>query len=142
MKNITMQGTILELDTENDFKITEETLDEEICRQGQLMLEYGDLMANLKAELANKEDQVKYTYAVIAQEIRVNAVSNKQKITENIVHEQVIVDKRYQSVLAEHNIVKLNSIKADNYWKAICKKGDLLNALGYKTGQEIKKLYG
>lgn len=129
-------------DTASDFRITEETLDEDLCRQGQLMVEYGDIMADMKVMLARKEEHVKFVQAVVAQEIRAEWEQEGIKGTEGKLSEKVITDDRYQQALRELNYCRADALKADNYWRTIVKKTDLLNAVAYRQGQEIKKMYG
>lgn len=130
-----------ELDTENDFHITQEMLDVEICRQGRLMLQYGDIASEMEAMLTRKEEELKFTYAIIASKIRADAEKDNVKLTEAKINEQVIQNSNYQQVLFNVHKCRADALKANKWWKSIVKKTDLLNSLAYRQGQELKKAY-
>lgn len=131
-----------EFDPEEDFKINEADIDIALCKHGQVMVEYGDRMAETKAMLARKEEFVKYVHAKTAQTIRQEAEENNVKLTEGKVHEQVTISPEYQAALGELNRCRADAMKCDNYWRIAVKEADLLTSLAYKTGQEIKKMMG
>lgn len=129
------------LETEGDFHIEQELLDHEICRQGRLMLQYGDIASELEAMLKRKEEELKFAYAVVASKIRADAEKEGRKITENKVAEETSQDESYRQVLFTVHKCRADALKADKWWKTMVKKADLLNALAWRQGQEIRKAY-
>jgi len=128
-----------DLDTENDFSIDPDNLDTELCRMARLMIRYGEIQAELKTQLSRKEENVKLTFAVISQNIRAHADTSGQKITESTVKEKAQVHEQYQLSLADLHNTQKYSIMADNFWRTIQKKADLLQALTYRQSSEIKR---
>lgn len=129
------------LKTDEDFSINDDLLDKEICRQGQLMVQYGDIMADMQAMLQRREEEVKYTYSVVATKIRSDAEKTGQKLTVDQIKEKAIQQQEYQNALFLLHKCRADALKANNWWRSIAKKADLLNALAYRQGQEIKKAY-
>jgi hypothetical protein len=127
-----------ELTPEEDFNIQEELLDKEMCRQGRLMLVYGDLMAEMKAMLTRKEENIKLVHAAEAARIRSQAESSGEKLTENKLAEKVLLAKDYQAALFDLHKCRADALRAINWWYSITKKAEILKALAYRQGQELK----
>lgn len=126
-------------DVENDFHIDPDNLDAELCRLPKLLIRYGEIQAELKAELARKEEHVKYLYAHQASELRKGGDVEGVKLTENTVKEFVTKNDTYQFALGEvHNTMRFSTM-ADSWWRAIQKKADLMQALTYRQNSEIKR---
>lgn len=131
----------IELDTDSDFDINEDLIDKELSRQGQLMVQYGDLMAEMQAMLQRKEEEVKYFYSVTAAKFRSDAEKSGERLTEDKLKERVIKSDEYQNALFQVHKCRADALKANNWWRSIVKKADMLNSLAYRQGQEIKKAY-
>jgi hypothetical protein len=123
---------------EVDFAIDEARLEYEMCRLGHLLASYGNLAAELKAELIRKEEQLKRAYAISAQAIRAEHQGSGVKITDPAVKEKVEVGERYGNQQAGLQMVRLYAIMAEAWFQSIKKKADLVIALAYKQGREIK----
>jgi hypothetical protein len=122
----------------DDFAIDENRLDREICRLGHLMAYYGNLAAELKAELARKEEQLKRAYAISAQAIRAECLGKGEKVTDPSIKEKVEVGERYGNQQAGLQITRLYAIMAESWFQSMKKKADLVIALAYKQGREVK----
>jgi hypothetical protein len=133
-----MQINIEQFEVEKDFAIDETRLEYEICRLGQLLLQYGDAFGYLKCDLMRQEDQAKRTYAAIAATIRSQAEQEGKKITEGRLVENVTNDPRYQSALDEVHEARAKALRTENWWRAMQKKADLVQALCYRQNREIK----
>ena len=129
-------------DTIKDFSIDENNLNYEICRMGQLMVQYGDLAARMEANLKRKEESVKYVQARIAGAERSQAEASGTKMSENKLVELVTVNAQYQQILSELHVLRADALKAKHWWASIIKKADLLNALTFRQNAELKRMPG
>jgi hypothetical protein len=127
-------------DTEADFSIDDGNLNPEICRMGQLLVRYGDLAAQMQANLKRKEENVKYIRDRVSGYMRSSAEAAGDKMTEGKLSEKVTVDASYQKALGELHIMRADALKAEHWWRSIIKKAELLNALAYRQGQEMKRI--
>jgi len=128
------------LDTENDFLIKEDSLNQEICCMGQKLVRYGTLAAEQSANLKRKEENVKHIHARLAGAYRSQAELEGTRMTEGKLQEQVIVDTQYQQALGELHLQRAESLKADHYWRSITQVSSLLNALAFRQSAEIKRM--
>lgn len=128
-----------EYDTEDDFRIDPENIDAEICRLPRLLIQYGELYAVLRAQMDRKEEYAKLVYATVAAKKRQEAAETGEKITEGSLKEFVTVSDLYQHALADQFFTKKNALLAENWWRSIQKKADLIQALTYRQNSEIKR---
>lgn len=131
-----------EFDLEADFAINEEGLNAEICRMGQLLVRYGNLDAEQRANLQRKEEHAKLVKANCSAAIRSEAETKGQKITVGEIEEKTIAHPIYQQALSELHILRADANKADHWWRAIIKKAELLNAAAFRQNAEIKRMPG
>lgn len=124
----------IKLDVEAAFKLDDNNLDAEICRMGQLLLEYGDLEAELKAQSARKKAAIDYVGSIIAGQIR----DSGKKLTESAIKEQVVLSDDYQNSVFLFQDAEKDSNKITNHFRSLQKKADLLIALTYKQKAEIR----
>jgi hypothetical protein len=129
----------IELDVEGDFSIEELELNQEICRMGKLLVKYGELAADLGAELKRKEEYIKLVRAQVGAAIRSKAEADGTKLTEGKLADEVILHNAYQAALAQLHILRASAIKVDSFWRSASKKADLLNALAFRQNAEIRK---
>jgi len=122
----------------DDFAIDENRLDYEMCRLGHLLAYYGNLNADLKAELARKEENLRRTAAVTAQSVRAQAKEKSEKITDATVKERVESDEFYGRMQAVLQMTRLYAIMAESWFQSMKKKSDLVVSLAYKQGRELK----
>jgi hypothetical protein len=129
----------IELTPDIDIQIDENNLDAEMCRAGQLLVYYGDLSAELKAQSARKKDYKEAIYSQLAQLTRSEAEKESRKVTEGVVKEKVLTNPDYINTQQEHNVAEMFAQKVDNFFRAQQKRVDLLIALAYKQRAEIQK---
>lgn len=130
------------MDLARDFDMDEHQLNAEICRMGQLLVYYGTLAGEQDANLKRKEEHAKLVRAQVAGALRSQAEASGTKMTENKLEEQVTAHPSYQQALSEMHILRADAIKANNWWKSIVKKADLLNAMAFRQNAEIKRMPG
>ena len=123
---------------DEDFAVDEDRLDYEMARLGHLLAYYGTLFGELKSELIRKEENLKRSYSIQAQAIRVKARGDGEKITDATVRERVESDDRYGTQQSALQMTRLYGIMSEAWFQAIKKKADLVIALAYKQGREIK----
>lgn len=128
--------TEVKLDVDSDFSIDDTNMDGELCRIGQLLAKYGEVQAKLRAQLSRHENDVEVTYSREAQKIRSNT---QVKTTEKGVEEQVTLEPSYQAALLRLSETQKDSLMVDNFFKAIMKKADALNALTYFRKEEYRR---
>lgn len=127
------------VNTEDEFSIDELELNREICRMGQLLLQYGDLAAELDAELKRKEEALKYTAARIAGAERSSAEANGDKMTEGKLNEKVITHSQYQAELAALHVTRAYALQASNWWRTANNKAKLLETLAFRQSAELRR---
>lgn len=126
-----------ELNVEKDFSIDPDNLDGELCRIGQLLCEYGDIYAELKANLARVETQKERVYNYYALWYR-DPENFPGKPTEGKIAELVKSTDGYTEVTDKLNNVKLNYAKIENFFKSLNQKADVLKTLCYKNSAELR----
>lgn len=127
------------VDTHNDFAINDADIDRELCRIGQLMARYGSLAAELNANLARKEEELKYVGARVSAALRSQAEASGSKLTVDQVKEQTITSVEYQTTLATLHLLRANAEKAEHWWRSISAKAQALNSLTYWRGAEMRR---
>lgn len=124
-------------DVRADFAIDENNLNADICKMGHLMAYYGNLHAELSAELTRKEEKLKQTFALKSASVRAQAEGGQKKITENAIREKVETDQEYIDQQTELQMTRLYANMAEGWWWTIQRKGKLIETLSYKQGKEI-----
>lgn len=126
---------------EIDLDYNEDTLIPKMCEMGKIMVKYGDLFGQMKAQLGRKEEEVKETYARVSGLIRSESEGSATRMTEGAIKDKTTTDSRYQKALHSLHVTRAHAIQAEAWWRASHKVADLLNSLGYRTGVEYKKMY-
>ena len=129
------------INTEEDFTIDELNLNTEVCKMGKLLLKYGDLAAELEAELKRKEENLKYTSAKIAGAQRAAALATSSKITEAEIKEKTIIDPAYQEALNPLHVLRASAVRASHWWRAINTKAKMIEALAFRQSAELRRGY-
>jgi len=135
---VTFTNVVVQMNPD-DFKIDENNIDAELSNLGVQLYEYGQLYAELKGELARKEDRSKQTYAIRAQFFRNASVGVTPRMTDANLKEQVECDKDYQTAQENLQLTRLYCLMAENWWRSMQQKSDLVKALCYKQKAEIQK---
>lgn len=130
---------IEEFDTDADFKINDANIDGELCKIGQLMARYGSLAAELNANLARKEEEVKYVSARLAAAIRSQAEAGGTKVTVDSIKDNVTVSPEYQTALSSLHLLRADAERAEHWWRSISAKAQALNSLTYWRGAEMRR---
>lgn len=121
-------------DVESAFSLDENNLDAEICRMGQLLLEYGTIQADLITQSARKKTDIDYVGSLVAQRIRASG----EKLTEAAIKEKVALNDEYRIAIMEYQAADGDAIKFTNYFKSLQKKADLIIAFTYKMKSETR----
>jgi hypothetical protein len=129
------------VNTEDDFNIDELNLDAEFCRMGKLLIKYGDLAAELQAELKRKEEELKLTAARVAGTLRSTAERDGVKVTVDLIRDKVTVSDEYQQALAPLHVLRASAVKAEHWWRAAHTKAKMLESLAFKQSAELRKAY-
>jgi len=136
---IEVNGVPFEIDT-GHFNIDETDLPGEACRIGQLLCYYADFLAAAKTFLFNSEETVKAIFSASYVDKKRNW-PEKERATEEYVKNLVAVEPTYRQAVNTENQAKSVTIRAEALWRAIQKKADLINMLGYSKSAELKKGY-
>ncbi len=129
------------VDTDGDFTIDELNLNVEVCKMGKLLLKYGDLAAELRAELERKEENLKYTAAKISAAQRARAIETRTKVTEVELKELTITDDLYREALNPLHVLRASAVRADHWWRAINTKAKMIEALAFRQSAELRRGY-
>ena len=120
------------------FSIDPSILDRHLCEAGQNMLQYGQLEAELRTEVARKEALIDSAYASLDLDIRQRAKQGGTKVTENQIKNEILANQTYQGGLdnlresqRNHNVMR---------WamNALNKRTDCLIAMAYRERALIK----
>jgi len=138
---VILNGETIQTDLES-FVLNEDDVDGELCRAGRDLAFYGNLASDLKAQAANAKAAVEKTDAELSMGIRSVAYSEKAKITEGGIKEQVICNEIRQNKIQLQIQAERDFQKIENLFRSQQKKVDCLIALAYKQRTEIAKTGG
>ena len=120
-----------------DFEINEFAIDNNISDLPGLLCKYGDIASDLRAEVSRKKAQLEYYDASMYKEIKIK----DNKATVNHIQAVIKTDSDRMEMLKDLIESERNSVKADNLYRSLLKKADLLIALTYKQRAELKNLH-
>lgn len=129
-----------QFDLERDFAISEEALNADACRVGQLMVRYGGIAAEQDAALRRKEEYAKLVFAQVSQANRSAFEAAGEKATADKIKDTATADPNYQQALSELHILRADALKADHWWRSIVQKAELVRALMFRQNAEMKHL--
>jgi hypothetical protein len=124
---------------QKDFLIDPDNLDGEICKIGQLMLQYGEAHSLLQAQMERHKKEVEYVYAKFYLEYRSALAKEGERATAETLKSYVTINEHYQTVIQKYIETCKEHNLADSWYKNICKKADLLQSLLFKQTSEIKR---
>lgn len=124
---------------ETDFQIDPDNLDAEICNVGPLLNKYGDIHSRLQAQAERHKRDLEEVSSRVYLHVKANLLASGDKATEATVRAEVTISDEYRDAVATYVETQRNAIRADGWWKSILKKADLVQALAYKVGSEIKR---
>lgn len=122
--------------TAKDFLIIEDDLDGELCRMGQLLVEYGTTWSDLKSQVARHEEEQEAFYSQKASALRAATA----KITADAVKETLKADPQYRQFVLRTLRSEQCMLRVEVWYKSLLGKKDCLIALAYKHRQEIKAM--
>lgn len=116
------------------FEIDPSRLDYELCTIGRIMLEYGQIEAELKTEVARK----KVALEALESEVYANSKASTEKATLDTLRHMVKGDKERLKGTEHYNRSQKNYEVMRSAMLALSKKVDCLIALAYRERQLIK----
>ena len=122
--------------TIEDFKLDENNVDGELCAVGQMLLEYGEAYAELKAEVARKKELTERMDAILYAKFR----ATLEKPTVGEINSAITNDASHQAARNEEIASTANLIKVEMWYKSLIQKIDCLKALAYKQRKELQNI--
>lgn len=120
----------------SDFQINEFTLDQEICNLPGILCKYGDIASDLRAEVSRKKAALEYFDSAKYKELKLE----NDKLTVSHIEADIKCDDQRRELRASLIESERNSHKADNLYRSLLKKADLVIALAYKQRSELKNI--
>jgi hypothetical protein len=136
---ITLNDEQIRIGEEEDFFINEDNVDGELCKAGRILSFYGTLAADLKAQSAAAKAALESFDASLAQEIRQEFLTKKEKSTEGMIKERVVSNKERKEIINKYIGAERDFQKAENLFRSQQKKVDCVISLSYKQRTEIAK---
>jgi hypothetical protein len=129
-----------EVDVDADMRLSDETLDQDMCALPRVIARYAELAAECHAYASRKKNDVEVVEAEVAQALRAEAALNKLKITEagireHIAKQDMVTETRHASYKAQAQYTMV-----DGFYRALREKASLAIALCYKQKEEIRVL--
>lgn len=103
---VTFNGITYQSSLEEDITINPSDLDSEFVEQSRKYAWWAILSEVAKDLMGQKKYQMELLYAKLDHEKRTAAMTNKVKLTEKMVENEVITDPRYQKMMAEFLSIK------------------------------------
>jgi hypothetical protein len=128
---------VVELNPDH-FTIDPSCLDKDLCSLGRVMLDYGEVEAELRTEVARKEAQVAAYYAASDSSLRHKAKTVGEKATENQIKNTILQDETYQALLVGLRQSEMYHGLMRWAMNALNHKGDCLRAMAYRERQLMK----
>jgi hypothetical protein len=130
----------VEVDVDADMSLSDESLNKDMCALPRRIAYYAELAAECHAFMSRKKNNVEVVEAEVAQAFRIEAATNKLKITEAGIREHIaqqdeVTDARHQSYMAQAQFTMV-----DGFYRALREKASLAIALCYKQKEEIRVL--
>jgi hypothetical protein len=129
----------IKLDVERDFSIEETQLSKNMSLSGGLLARYAELAADLRAEVARKEAELKFFDSNLELKIRSKASEDNMKLTESGVNAIKTSNPDRFKLVTDLIESESNRDKLENLFRALLKKVDLVIALAYKQRAEVQK---
>ena len=127
------------LDVEDHFNIDEDNVDGGLCRAGTLLRFYGELAAEFMAQASRAKDDKERMFAKVSLDTRAKLAESKEKVTEGIIRETVLISTEYIESQEKHIQAERDYKKLDSFFRSQQRKVDCLTALAYKQRVEIQK---
>lgn len=134
---VIVENVVYNLNPEH-FRIDDTILDIELCKIGSSLLEYGSLEAISRTELGRKEAEIERIAALVDAAIRADAAASGEKLTENRIKAQVLLNQNYIAALKEKEKIQTSCQTLRWAMVSLQKKCDCLITLGYRERSLIK----
>jgi hypothetical protein len=137
--SVERDGAMVEIELkEEHFSIDPSCLDKDLCNIGRIMLDYGEVEAELRMETARKDAGASAYAATLDRKIRADAKAKGEKLTEATIKNAVVLDPTYQAMLSIHREAEKNHYIMRHAMNALNHKSDCLRAMAYRERQLIK----
>jgi hypothetical protein len=138
MVTVELEGKKVELDVDRDMRLTDETLDDDLCELARKIAYYAELASETQVEAARAKASLEFEESKAAQALRETASTSGTRTTEPGIREQVVLEpdvgvarNLYFRAAAQHTMV-------DGFYRALREKASLGIALCYKQKEEIR----
>jgi hypothetical protein len=121
-----------------EFSVDESNITPDLCKIGATMLNYGAVEARLRTEVASKEAYLEKLKADLDTQIRADAITSGEKLTEPKIVHRINADPAYQELLLSLRLSKESFNIMRWAMIALQKKTDILISLAYRERQLIK----
>jgi hypothetical protein len=132
-------GTMVEFELDpQHFTIDPSNLDKDLCSIGRVLIEHGEIEAELRLEVARKDAGVDNYAAELDASIRSKAKADGSKMTEAQIKNAILRDAPYQAMLSIHREAERNHNIMRWAMNALTQKADCLRAMAYRERQLIR----
>ncbi len=138
MIKIELGGRTIELDVDRDMRLTDETLDDDLCELARKIAYYAELNAQAQVEEARAKAAVEFEESKAAQAVREEAATAGTRTTEPGIREKVVLEP---TVVAARDLffrAAAQRTMVDGFYRALREKASLGIALCYKQKEEIR----
>ncbi len=122
----------------NDFTIDPSNLEYDLCNMARVMLDYGDIESELRAEVERKEASLSLLEAELDATIRVAAKDSPTRVTEGQIKNTIIRHSDRQALLTSIRSSRQNHNLIRWAMTALQSKRDCLINLSYRERQLMK----
>ena len=129
----------IKLNTEEDFALNDDAIDYEMERISNLIMYYGNLSAELKAQSQRKKQNIEWVYSDLLLTEKSRAVRDKEKPTESAVKAVVYSSEDYNIAHMDYINAEKDAGKTEHFYRTLLKKADICIAISYKKRAEIAR---
>ena len=128
--SVSFNGITYQSSLEDDITINPTDLDAEFVEQPRKYVWWAILSEVAKDLMGQKKYQMELLYAKLDHEKRTAAMTNKVKLTEKMVENEVITDPRYQRIMSEYLSIKKDYGMLSAGRDAFTQRKEMLISLG------------
>ncbi len=138
MVTIELENKLVELDVDRAMRLTEATLDDDLCELARKIAFYAELSSKTQVEAARAKADLEFQEAKVAQEVREVAAADGTRTTEPGIKEKVLINEDVRSVRVVYFRAAAQHTMVDGFYRALREKASLGIALCYKLKEEIR----
>jgi len=135
MVTITLGNKTVELDLDRDMRLTDETLEEDMCELARRVAFYAELYGETKAEAMRAEAELKFQASKAAQNIR---ETSPTRVTEPAIKELVRLKPEVREAKELFFRATAQATMVEGFYRALRDKVNLGIAICYKQKEEIR----